>query len=97
MKLLTEYLTKQDELYEYFGYVEDWKVYPIDDARSYFWKLKETEVVFGDEEHIVNDETGEEYVNEIFTVYRGEDYTMIVVVDDNRFLQIFDNSMELNE
>jgi len=39
MKLLTEYFEKQKELFEYFGYVEDWVVIPLDDATEMFWSL----------------------------------------------------------
>lgn len=34
MKLLNEYFKLQKEIYDYFGYKEDWVVIPIDDASS---------------------------------------------------------------
>lgn len=108
MKLLKKYLKKQDELFEYFGYKEDWRAIPIDSATEYYWKIIGSEqkghVGFADSEEELKSESGQYYENEIYTqrflpkwVYRGKDYTMIVVdthVDGNKFLQIFDNSKE---
>ena len=107
MKILDQHLTLEKEIFEYFGYVEDWRRLPIDDAREYFWRLNGTgpgEVGFADSEEELENEEGNYYVNEIYTqrflpkwVYRGKDYTMICVdthSDGNQFLQIFDNSKE---
>lgn len=109
MKLLTEYNQKLQELYAYFGYVENWRVFPIDDATEYFWKIDGDEtngdVLFAESIDIIDTREGEYYSNEIYTqrhlhkwVYRGEEYTMIVVdthMDGNKFLQIFNNSKEV--
>ena len=108
MKLLDEYFKLQKQIYEYFGYKEDWVVIPIDDCTEYYWKLfgeGPGEVYFGDTIEDIKGENG--YSNEIYTqrflpkwVYRGEEYTMIVVdtnVDGNKFLQIFDNKKEVKE
>jgi len=104
MKLLDEYFKVQNEIYDYFGYKEDWVVIPLDDARTYFWWVDDNEVHFADTEKELFDEDGNYYVNEIYTqiflpkwVYRSEDFTMICVdtrTDGNRFLQVFDNSKE---
>jgi len=40
MKLLDDYFALQAEIFEHFGYVEDWRVIPLDDSRGYFWKLE---------------------------------------------------------
>lgn len=110
MKLLDDYFILKEQLFEYFGYVEDWVVIPIDDARKYVWRLNGTEergeIQFADTVNDLNDiEAGEYYINEIYTqrflpkyVYRGKDYTMICVdthTDGNRFLQIFSNENEI--
>jgi hypothetical protein len=111
MQLLNDYLQKQKELFDYFGYVENWRVFPVDDATTYYWRLTGEghgdEVLFADTLEELNDEAGNFYSNEIYTqrhlekwVYRGADYTMIVVdthVDGNKFLQIFDNAKEITE
>lgn len=47
MKLLNKYFDLQKEIYEYFGYVEDWVVIPIDDAREYYWCLEQDENGYG--------------------------------------------------
>lgn len=105
MKLLKKYLSAKQELFDYFGYVEDWKVIPIDDATQYYWKIEYESVLFADTVEELESGEGNTYSNSIYhqrflpkTVYRGEDYTMIVVdthTDGNKFLQIFDNSKEL--
>lgn len=111
MQLLNEYNAKRQELYDYFGYVEDWVVIPVDNATMYHWRLtgedRGDEVQFADTLEELIDETGNYYTNEIYTqrhlpkwVYRGADYTMVVVdthCDGNKFLQIFDNSKEVKE
>lgn len=109
MKLLNEYNQKRNELFEYFGYVEDWVAIPVDDATMYHWRLtgegRGDEVQFADTVEEMQTESGNYYTNEIYTqrflskwVYRGADYTMVVVdthTDGNKFLQIFDNSKEV--
>lgn len=104
MKLLDEYFKIQQQIYNYFGYVEDWVVIPIDDCREYFWWVDDTEVHFAKTEKELSEQNGDYYVNEIYAqrflpkwVYRADDYTMICVdthTDGNKFLQIFDNSKE---
>ena len=111
MKLLDEYFKIQQQIYDYFGYVEDWKVIPIEDAREYYWILNGEgsggTVGFAKNEDNLKLKMGQYYENTIYTqrflpkwVYRGEDFTMICVdthVDGNKFLQIFDNSKEVPE
>ena len=108
MKLLDDYFKIQKEIYDYFGYKEDWVVIPINDAREYFWKMigyPIGSVRFAETEEQLNDEIGMGYYeNEIYTqrflpkwVYRAKDFTMICVdtqTDGNKFLQIFDNKKE---
>jgi hypothetical protein len=110
MKLLKDYLQKQQELFDYFGYVENWKAIPVDNATMYVWQLiteedGSGEVRFANSvEQLLDEAAGDYYSNEIYTqrhlekwVYRGADYTLIVVdthTDGNKFLQIFDNSKE---
>ena len=109
MKLLDEYFKIQKQIYDYFDYKEDWVIFPIDDATEYFWMLFDNNSVrFAEtEEKLIDKNNDEEYgENEIYTqrflprsVYRTEDYTMICVdtcTDGNKFLQIFDNSKEIN-
>lgn len=109
MELLNNYNEARQKLFDYFGYVEDWVVIPVDDTTHYFWQLDQQpdgsgEVRFADTEEELNTGEGNAYANEIYTqrhlpkwVYRGEDYTMVVVdthTDGNKFLQIFSNEYE---
>ena len=107
MTLLDDYFELQSKIFEHFGYREDWRVIPLDDARQYFWRLDGEgpgEVHYAKTEQELADETGDYYVNEIYTqrhlpkwVYRAADYTMVCVdthTDGNKFLQVFDNALE---
>ena len=107
MELLDRYNALRAEVFAYFGYVEAWRMIPIDDARDYFWKLDGEDpgaVKFADTEAELASESGQYYENAIYTnrhlpkwVYRGADYTMIVVdtrTDGNKFLQVFSNANE---
>jgi hypothetical protein len=109
MQLLDSYEALRKEVFDYFGYIEDWRVLPLDDARKYYWHLTDDErsgsVRFAEtKERLEDEDAGEYYENEIYTqrhlpkwVYRGEEYTMICVdthTDGNQFLQIFTNSKE---
>jgi hypothetical protein len=47
MKLLDKYNSLRQQLFDYFGYVEDCRILPIDDARQYYWYL--TGESYGDE------------------------------------------------
>mgnify|MGYP000202069442 CR=1 FL=1 len=111
MNLLKQYKQSQQELFDYFGYVEDWVAIPLDDATMYHWRLtgegSGDEVQFADTLEELETESGNYYTNEIYTqrflpkwVYRGEEYTMVVVdthTDGNKFLQIFDNKKEIKD
>ncbi len=107
MQLLTELLDIQQKIFDYFGYKQDWRILPLDDARDYFWRLEGGEtgaVRFAETEEDLQGESEEYYENEIYTqrhlpkwVYRGEEYTMICVdthTDGNQLLQVFDNAKE---
>lgn len=111
MKLLDDYFKLQKQIYEYFGYVEDWAVIPIEDSRECYWRIiggDTGDVRFAETKEILLDEDSEQYYeNEIYTqrhlpkwVYRGEEYTMICVdthTDGNKFLQIFSNDKEVKD
>ena len=108
MKLLDDYFALRNQVFEYFGYVEDWRVLPLDDARHFYWRLDGEGpglVTFAETEAGLDDtDEADAYENEIYTqrhlpkwVYRGAEYTMIVVdthTDGNQLLQIFANAKE---
>ena len=105
MKLLENYLNAKQELFDYFGYVENWKVIPVDDATEYYWVIRQESVMFADSLEELQSGEGNSYSNSIYhqrflpkAIYRGKDYTMAAVdthTDGNKFLQIFDNSKEV--
>lgn len=111
MKLLDEYNSVRQAIFDYFGYKEDWVVLPLDDARDFFWQLDQSESGGGEvryaftREDLLDIAAGNYYDSSIYTqqflpkwVYRGPEFTMIVVdthTDGNKFLQIFDNSKEV--
>ena len=110
MELLDDYFKIQKQIYDYFGYAEDWTVIPIDDSRKYYWKLYGEgpgSVRFSENAELLEDPGLNFYQNAIYTqrflskwVYYGEDYTMVCVdthTDGNKFLQIFDNNKRVEE
>jgi hypothetical protein len=105
-KLLEDEKSARQALFVYFGYEEDWRVLPFDDATQYVWTLHAEEVHYAKSaRELTDEEAGNFYVNEIYTqrhlpkhVFRGADYTMILVdthSDMNQFLQIFANDKEI--
>lgn len=105
MDAINEYFKVLKEVYNYFGFKEEWVALPLDDRREFDWKIiDDVEIQYGKRDDILND-TGEYYSNEIYKqrfynkwIYRGKDCTMIMVdthSDGNKFLAIFDNSKEI--
>ena len=109
MKQLDEYFKLQKEIYDYFGYEDGNQVFPIDNCTKYFWQLNEYTVSFADTKKEFESETGNYYEVELLyvsidAIKAGEnifrtDYFTAILVDTrtggNKFLSIFDNSMEL--
>jgi len=111
MKLLEDYFKIQEEIYDYFGYKEDWVVIPLTNCIPYYWRLNGEgsggEILYADiKKDLLDEEAGNYYSGTIYTqrflpkwVYRGEDYTMVCMdthCDGNKFLGIFDNKKEIN-
>lgn len=79
MKLLDDYFKLQKQIYDYFGYKEDWVVIPLNDATEYFWVLAEFSdghgtVTFANKKELLERDKfghfpdhGEYYSNEIYT------------------------------
>jgi len=106
MKLIDQYFEIQKQIYNYFGYVENWRIIPIDDSRNYFWCVNDEFVRFADSKEDLFSEEENFYENVIYRqrflnkwVYRTKDFTMICAdtnTDGNKLLQIFDNSKEFD-
>lgn len=93
MKLLNDYFKLQKEIYDYFGYGEDWVTIPLDDSTDCWWELDLDDSGVGGEvrfaetiKDLANEAAGNYYSYPIYTqrflpkwVYEGEDYTMISV------------------
>ena len=41
MNIFDDYFELQKKIHEYFGYVEDWKIIPLEDFRDVYWVLHE--------------------------------------------------------
>jgi len=108
MELLKKYFELQKQIYEYFGYKEDWVVIPLDDATGYYWAIVGGEqggVVRYSEQKESSLKVDGTYEDDIYTqrflpkwVYRGKDFTMVCCdphVDGNHFLRVFDNLKEV--
>jgi hypothetical protein len=105
MKELDSYNKALEAVYNYFGYKENWRVFPIDDRRNYWWRIDDLgcEVRFYDTKKAYEKEDDSHtYSDEILPqkgIYEGKDYTMILVdthTDGNVFLAIYDNNKKLN-
>ena len=110
MELFEQYDNVKQQIFDYFGYVEDWRVLPLVFDTGCFWYLTGSEqygwIVFAETVKQLKDEDScNYYENEIYTqrhlfkwFYRGEDYTMFCVdthCDGNQYLQILSNDKEV--
>jgi len=105
MDKLNNYKEALQELYDHVGFVEDWVVYPIDDATEYVWAIDRDIIKYADSIEEFNNEEGNYYEDEIDTpfcykkhVYEGEDFTMIFCdpnVDGMKWFRIFDNTKKI--
>lgn len=43
MELYDKFEESRQAVFDYFGYVEDWVVIPLDDKTDYFWELDQNE------------------------------------------------------
>lgn len=111
MNTLKKYFRLQNEIYDYFGYQEDWVVIPLEDNTADYWYL--TGEGHGDQVFFSSKPLspklildGENlYCDIIYTqrflpkwVYRGAEFTMVCAdtrTDGNKLLRIFDNRKEL--
>lgn len=105
MKLLDEYFKILNDIYSYFGYIEKYEVFPLDDRRNYYWYMDGGEVHYAkniEDFDYNNDNSYSDILYPTITncVFRTEEYTMISVdtqTDGNKFLAIFDNKKEVNK
>lgn len=58
MKLLDDHQSLREKIFKYFEYQEGWVIFPIDDAREYFWCIVDGDtgsVRFTEKEDKLND------------------------------------------
>jgi hypothetical protein len=104
LELLDKYFGIREEVFNYFGYVEDWSLFSLDDSTRFFWEFdseNDDVVRFADTEKELMSQEGNYYEHTVLgkRVYAGEGYTMIKVdthTDGNRLLQVFDNARRRN-
>jgi hypothetical protein len=110
-KLLDDYLKIQEQLYDHFGYKENYRAIPINDCREYYWSIQKNKegggnIVYSDKPEKLISDDGDYYKVRIYTqrhldtwLYHSTfEFTMICIdthVDDNKFLSIFDNKKEI--
>lgn len=103
LQLLKDYKDLEKEIYNYFSFEENWRVYPIEDSTQSEWSLTYSEIVY-------SNNLREDYKNEANyfggalysanSIYRTELYTGIIIdteCDGNIFFMIFDNAKEIKD
>lgn len=101
MKELDILLQAEQDIYDYFNYEENWRKFPIDDARDYIWQIDRDGIRFSkNKEDYINNNNEHIYFDEIYQnqIYRGKDFTAVITdthTDGNIFFSIFDNSKEM--
>jgi len=106
MNIVDQYFEIEQKLRDHFEYVEDWRAFPWDDSREYYWSyFKEEGVVRFSESLKALGSNGDYYEDEIFTyrhlekwVYKANGFTMMIVdthTDGNKFLRIFDDTKQI--
>lgn len=101
-ELLQKLVETEAHIHQYFGYVEDWQVCPIQDHTDYYWYTRDGIVYYGGDADTTLSVAGwhNRYGDEIIggAVWKGEHFTMINVdthTDGNKFLFVFDNAKQL--
>lgn len=46
MKAIDDYFKGRQDIFNYFGYVEDWLDRPIEDSRGYFWRVDGNNITY---------------------------------------------------
>ncbi len=95
---IDRYLELESEIKEHFKYVDQWRDYPINDSRNYWWRIVWHEIWYWVDKPL--DIEDPEYSSEIRNVYSSEELTAVeedTNCDFNVFLSIFDNSKKIEE
>lgn len=105
--IMQNYNNALQAIYDHVGLVEDWVIYPINDATDMVWELRATEVKYAKNLSDFNGDGSGYYIDAIYTqrfykkhVYRGEKLTLIFCnpgVDGMKYFRIFDNAKEITD
>ncbi len=93
-KTIDKYFDLQKEIFDHVGYVEDWKVIPLDDRRNMYWNVDKDEKTSC--KYASNKKDTQRFLPK--WVYRGPEFTIVCCdphTDGNHFLAIFRNDMEV--
>lgn len=108
MRVIDEYFAVRQKIFDHVGYVEDWRILPIESLVENYWRLYGEgpgKVRFAESEEDLDDLGEDNYCEyQIYTqrhlpkwVYRGTEITLVVTdthTDGNQFLSLFSNQME---
>ncbi len=100
---VTNYFKALAGIHEMFGYREDWRSFPLEDCRDYYWKIEDDEVYYSEDEFTCTEDST--YSSPVYTyrhlnkyVYTTSELTMVLVdtqCDFNIFLMIFSNEKKV--
>jgi hypothetical protein len=94
--MFDEYFRLGKEIHEYFGYVEDWSVIPMEDARSLWWAVVDDTLVFYHSPLVMDVlKSGKFRTSYTFQIWEADEYTMISAdthTNGNKFLFVLDNA-----
>jgi len=82
-RMIGTYFSLQEEIYKYFRYAEDWRVFPIVDRCEYYWSLYLKEREYKDGETIQTAQNGSVVYSE------AEDIEMSDYYEDEIYHQRF--------
>jgi hypothetical protein len=104
--LVNSYKNAEKAIHNFFGFTEDWRVLPIEDATDVYWYVDSGEVMYSNSKeklaaYMAGDDEGDE-------IYGGEQYHGIRIdkegstliglntqCDGNVFLMVFDSTKEI--
>jgi len=110
--MLDEYFKLQKQIFDYFGYVEDWVSIPMVDHREYYWNIDDERggSIAYSEKPLTSEivAAGDElYEASIYTqrflpkwVFRAEEFTLVCMdthCDGNKYLGVFSNDKEMKD
>lgn len=100
MELLNKLRETKQEILKYFGASEGYGGYPIENHCNDYWYLSSDSINWSEKDCKMLKEGDPQYAEELYgqePVFKGKDYTMVLVRDccgHGEYLAVFDNSKE---